>query len=440
MKVLIIDVWTPFHIGNAALLSNSLNLIKRSIDVSKIEVSGFLPKTIEEYSGLKSSQYLRYSYLPCDVKNKIARFVLNKFLRIEWEIWKHLMTSVFNFSKKCGIVFNPLSFTIFPQRRKTVRSYIAADLVVSISGEGINECHGFLKNFIFFYEFALMLNKKIVFFPQSFGPVFSIKHRKELLNIFNKSSLVVPRDEPSFNFLKDLGIEKQKQIGIIPDVAVLQEFINRKEAAEILSHNEGIDIDGISKIVGVSISRWTDSNQAKNNFDYVNEIKKFIYHLVESEYMVILMPANFAYYDGMDSIQIDSTFNNHLCKQINSQNVKVLSRQYTPVEYKGILGLLEAFITTRMHVAILSTMVLTPTITIATQIKLRGYMKNIGQENNVIDIQEASVSRLIEKFDDLIMDHDAIVHHLTQQREVIQKDALRMIDLLKCCAENGQRK
>lgn len=438
MNILIIDAYTPYHIGCGALLNNSIKLIKQAFNMPQIKISGFLPKTIEQYTKLQTVPWLYYTYFPFDIKNRIVLLIVNNLLSIEWGVWKNLVKAYFFLSNKHKLKFNPLLLTILPKRRHVVKAYMNADVIISISGEGTNENLGFLDKYIFFYQFTFMLGKKLVFCPQSIGPVFSAKYRRELQDIFNRCALVIPRDEFSHQFLNYLGLKKKKQVETIPDIVVLQDFVTRKEAKKILLHNEKIKMDNNSKFVGLSISRWIDRNTCKkqNPINYIEEITKFITHLIKQGYLVLIMPANFAYYEGMDGVQIDSTFCTHLCQQINDSRVRVLTRQYTPEEYKGILSLLTAFITTRMHTSILATMALTPTITIATQSKLRGYMRNIDQEYYVVDVEESNASKLAEKFNHLIINRNFIIKSLGQKRKRIQKDALKIIKLLNDCIDN----
>lgn len=438
MKILIIDAYTPDHIGCGALLNNSIKIIKQAFDKPQIEISGFLPKTIEQYAKLRTLPWLYYTYFPFEIKNRIALLVINNLLSIEWVVWKHLIKAYFFISNKLKFKFDPLLLTFLPRRRQAAKAYMNADVIISISGEGMNENLGFLDKYIFFYQFALMLGKKLSFFPQTIGPVFSEKYKRKARDILNQCALVVPRDEFSYQFLNNLGLKKGKQVGVIPDVGILQDYIFKEEARQILLNIERIKMDSNSKIIGVCISKWVDSDtrEKQNSLNYTAEITKFITYLIELGYLVLIMPANYAYYEGMDGPQIDSILCTNICQQINDTRVNILKRRYTPEEYKGILSLLDAFITTRMHTAILATMALTPTITIATQSKLRGYMRNIDQENFVIDMNEVNVSKLVEKFNELLINRNSIIKSLEQKRKHIQKDVLKIIKFLNDCIDN----
>ena len=136
-----------------------------------------------------------------------------------------------------GIEYTPLVFTFSPRRREVVKAFMKADIIINISGESINENNGFLDKYLFFYYFALCLKKKLIFFPQSIGPVYSKRLRRDLRWIFDNSTLVIPRDEPSYDFLKELGIVSVEKIKIIPDVAVTQDYINHAEALVLLKEN-----------------------------------------------------------------------------------------------------------------------------------------------------------------------------------------------------------
>lgn len=439
MKVLIIDAWTPLHIGNAVLLSNTINLAKKGLGpLTQIEISGFLPETIEPYTKLNTCEYLYSTYLQCHIKNKYLRYSINRIIKIEWGLWKLLIKWLFATSKFLQLKFNPLLVTLLVKRRKTVKAYMSADIIISSSGEGINENHGFLDKSIFFYQFSLMLAKKLVFFPQSFGPVFNEKYKQDLVEIFKKCSLVIPRDEFSGKFLIDLGIGNNKQISVVPDVGVLQNYIDDKEVLKGLIDNKHL-LENNNRLVGISVSRWVDRNEKGSSTNYINGILEFIDYLLVNGYSILFLPANFPYYKGMKSKQIDETFLKEIYQPLKNEKLGILNKSCTPEEFKGILSMLYAFVTTRMHTSILSTMALTPTITIATQIKLRGFMRNIGQEDYVIDMQEAKGSKIIERFNNVVENRDSIIKSLREKRKFVQKEANKTASLLSKCTQNNNK-
>ncbi len=435
MKILLIDVWSPSHIGMAALIDNSLKFIKESLPEAEILISACFANSVQKYTGLKTVPYLLYRYTPEEISNKLLRKAINFSLRYTEKLWRSIMKLSYKLSLIMGVKYNPLVFTFSPRRREVVKAFMKADIIINISGESINENNGFLDEYLFFYYFALRLKKKLIFFPQSIGPVYSPKLRSSLRWILDNCALVIPRDEPSYDFLKELGVVSAKKIQIISDVAVTQDYINRKEALTLLKENN-ISIDENSKVVGIAVSRWIDKREEENRFrfNYIEEIKKFIGYLTEDDYRVILFPANFPSYKGQTGPQIDSIICNKIFEEMKNHYLYCLSRQYNPCEYKGILSLLTVFISTRMHLTIFATMALTPTICIATQLKLRGYMKNVNQEDYVIDIKDANKDNLISSFNKILENGESVREDLEKQRDIIQKRASRIKELLKTTA------
>jgi polysaccharide pyruvyl transferase WcaK-like protein len=72
----------------------------------------------------------------------------------------------------------------------------------------------------------------------------------------------------------------------------------------------------------------------------------------------------------------------------------VLNRVYTPSQLKGIMGLLELCLVTRMHACIFSTGIFTPTVSINYQFKLREYMDLVGLGKYTVDIDVLTTENL----------------------------------------------
>ena len=113
------------------------------------------------------------------------------------------------------------------------------------------------------------------------------------------------------------------------------------------------------------------------------------------------------------------------------ENVVLLPRFSLPREVKGMLGELDLFISTRMHIAILATMIGTPTITINTQPKLFGYMEMINQQERSCEIADFTIERARELVEDTLANSEQIRLDLENARKEIGERARMASELLK---------
>ena len=119
--------------------------------------------------------------------------------------------------------------------------------------------------------------------------------------------------------------------------------------------------------------------------------------------------------------------------------MKLLSNLHSPSELKGMLGELDLFITTRMHVSILSTMRGTPTVTVNTQPKLKGYMGMIAQEKWSCEIADFTVDKAKQLVVDILANTEQVRESLVKARSEIGENALMATTLLRNIYDKKQK-
>lgn len=383
-KVLIVDAYTPAHVGNGVLLVCSIDVVKRAFPNAEIRFLSLEMTTPHLVTDAPYEEFLFRFPVNTGALTKLFWFLRNILFVIVQAI------NVYTFR------FNPASLSFTNYRKKALDEIFKADIVVSITGESINDrTKRALPFYLFSYWLAAAWGKKMVIFPQSIGPLRRAWTRFITRLTLRKCTLVVGRDQFSIQELRSLDIPEEKVV-YSPDVGVIQPRCAQEEARKILA-DQGIDI-GSSELIGVSVSTPIEDGIAK-----INHIEIIVDALRESlakrDAILLIMPANMPL-KGVD----EGDYND--CEAFRARlsefRTYILQpRIYTPNEYKGILGLLSFFVTSRMHVSILSTMAVTPTITLNTQRKLRGFMTNIGQEAYSMDLDGLTSEQLVQKITEI---------------------------------------
>jgi len=378
MKILIVDAYSVTHIGNAALLDSTLEQLREQFPEAEFTVLAFDPLPIQDLFGCKTLRTLW--------AEPFSAF--SRYEQLWWLIREGLWMTVnaLNYSLRSGShpIVSPSLYTLSPEKRAAVKAYSDADIVVSISGEALQDpLYKRMPLFLYGYWLAHKMGKIVAIFPQSIGPIERRLTRTMARYVLNLCDLVLPRDCPSLRTVNQLGINSTK-VHLVPDVAVNQLSVPVEHAVRLLEA-EGC-IHDRQPLVGMAVSKWKGLNE-KTYLPVMTELCNHV--TVELGGTVVLFSPNMPFGDEVSDWEMASRVYDAVARQ---ENVVLLSKTYSPREFKGLLGLLDAFVSSRMHAAILSTMAGTPTITVNTQPKLLGYMEMIHQEARACEVSDFTVT------------------------------------------------
>jgi colanic acid/amylovoran biosynthesis protein len=93
-----------------------------------------------------------------------------------------------------------------PQERGDLEHYSSADLIISTGGTYLVDNYDLAPR-CFDYDVALLLERPLVFFTQSIGPLTKPENRERLRPILERASLILLRDERSLGCLRGLGVK-----------------------------------------------------------------------------------------------------------------------------------------------------------------------------------------------------------------------------------------
>ncbi len=417
-NILIIDANSTYHVGNTALLDSSIEQLKEGFPNANFTILAFDPKSI-------SKMFTEHKVIEALWSKPFSAFT--NIQKIGWltreSIWITINSLNLLLKKYIKIKINPKIYTFSPIKRAVLKAYNDCDIVVSISGEMLSEeNHQRLGLFLYGYWLGYIMHKTVAIFPQSMGPFRKFFAKNVGGYILDHCHLVCPRDKISYNHIQKLSLNKTK-ILLAPDVAVNQPAISAEQAKSLLQSSE-VNIER-RPVVGLSISKFHNKDYEK----YYSGMKTICNEVLEKHKgSVVLLSPNFPFQNETSDFSVAEKLYNDLNSK---ENVTLIKEMYSARQFKGVLGELDAFFTTRMHVAILATMALTPTVTINTQVKLRGYMEMIDNGQWACDVNNFTNAKALELLTSLLSNKESMKLNLEKARARVTQESKQATVQLK---------
>jgi colanic acid/amylovoran biosynthesis protein len=301
-----------------------------------------------------------------------------------------------------------------------------AQLVGDIrGGDSFSDIYG-LRNFVLgaVPVFAVIwVRGDIVLLPQTYGPYKSPIARLIAKYILKHASKIVSRDRISISAVRDLL--PSAHVEVSPDVAFALEPIvpfspaiepplpvsrsSRREEAHS-SSGKTLPTSHCSCLIGLNVNGlvfnggYTRSNMFGLKLDYRKYLLDVVTALLANEdHHLLLVPHTFAPLESVESDPGASRSIMAALPQNLRSRVHLVTEPYDQNEIKGVIGLCDFFIGSRMHACIAALSQGIPTVAVAYSRKFRGVFESVGVGDCVIDAAEAdtepAVRRTLELFD-----------------------------------------
>lgn len=473
-KILITNSGTALDKGDAALLNSRIETLRELIPDADFTVLTYYPETACSQNELRTFEVIAkpvslslifggiafivfirpwsvaHKYLgkivDVSIKGKKLHEIANKYdVEMVKILVKRSLTSLFI---TISSIFQCVLWAALHKylhlnvsmliRGKRLQEYYNADVIINTGGDGLTETSPSFY-FIINLLFGVLLDKTVVLYGES----VSINRFKGLSAFIagftlNRVSLITLREEISKKALQELKINKTP-IYITADSAFLLKTAPTQRVNEILTR-EKIDKES-GPVVGFSVSgfatRFVSSYKSpeEKQEEYVRVLARVVDYLIDKlNATVIFVPHNIA--PGAD----DRIVANAICQRVeHKQKVISITNDYTPEELKGIIGVCDLFIGTRMHATIASTSMYVPTIAIAYGHKAHGIIgEMLSQEKYVLDIEELDYDTLIPKINDAWNNKEEIKKELESRIEIVKKCALLNAQLVKELLEDSK--
>ena len=246
----------------------------------------------------------------------------------------------------------------------------------------------------------ILLRKKLVLFPQTYGPYHSWLAKAIARWVILRASVVLSRDHENIPFVNTLLGRpiNDTQIAFCPDVAFTLPAVPPSKI-EIYPPT---DILAGEKIVGININglMFHGGYTGKNMFGLRFEYKTFVLNLIqklmnETTSRIFLIPHTYSdkgniYSDNEAAGQVYDAL-----KDKYKNRLYLVTGEYNQFEIKGIIGRCDFFIGSRMHACIAAISQGVPTAALAYSKKFHGVFEGVGLRQMVVDARSLDLDEAV---------------------------------------------
>ncbi|MBA7468871.1 hypothetical protein ES707_04127 [subsurface metagenome] len=284
-----------------------------------------------------------------------------------------------------------------------MRTLHYADFVGEIrGGDSFSDIYG-LRTFLIGIVpcvIAILMRKDLILLPQTYGPYKSRLAKIFARFVIRRAKQVFSRDNESVELVRDLlgPNGREKDVCVCPDVA----FVLDPVLPDKIDIQPTLDRSSCTPLIGLNISSllYIGGFTRDNMFGLKVEYKEFVHVLVE-ELMertnadLLFVPHVFWSASEWDESEVCR----EVLESVNGQYEKrlhLVTRAYDQNQMKGIIGLCDFFIGSRMHACIAALSQCIPTIGLAYSKKFRGVLETVGAGQFAIDMREKKQEQIIE--------------------------------------------
>lgn len=280
-----------------------------------------------------------------------------------------------------------------------------------------------IPSFVWLLAICTLCDRPVCILPSSMGP-FKTNLTKVIVKfVLNKTSIVALREAVSYRYVKSLGLTKP-QVILSSDMAFLLDPASQEKADSIL-RTEGL-IKSDKPLVGICPNqrdgRVLGLDPTTGQPKYIEFLAHITDYIIEKlDATVCLIPHVYDYDDIKTCQQIIE-----LSKY--KATVKLLSREYSTDEIKGVIGRCDMFIGNWMHSTIAATSMAVPTLAIAFSDKFYRLMgETMGQKYFILDLRKQTYSELLismkAKINDLWINREAVKRELETRAKAAKEQA-----------------
>ncbi|GHC44469.1 polysaccharide pyruvyl transferase family protein [Ulvibacter litoralis] len=297
---------------------------------------------------------------------------------------------------------------------KAVQDVKSADLILIKGGQFIYNEEEDLRGNLFLWrtlqpiKTAFQLNKKVIIFGQSFGGFASEKSEKVAAKYLNYCSRIYAREKVSYAFLEKHNLAHKAET--IPDLAF---YLKKK-----VNNTPSVSLPSNEKYMGVTMVNWHFPESKNPKQAKINYIKSIVSACIHAKQNHGLSPLFIPQVTVRHHGKSDNDIIHETIALLKQQNIvshfyeKDLSVFEMMDLYKGC----EFLIGTRLHSCILAANVATPILPIRYQgFKTQGIVKELNQENLLLDIHNLSEKELIDNIDNIMNNKKNIKEQLEKR-------------------------
>jgi colanic acid/amylovoran biosynthesis protein len=283
-----------------------------------------------------------------------------------------------------------------------------SNIFTSIAGgDSFSDIYGLRR---FFYIalpqiLILVLDKKLVLLPQTFGPFRSRLSRIVARFITRNAESIYARDRQSIAVIEKLWGDKDSvarpafryDVGFALE-PTLPGNVATDGAFNLTDHKiVGLNVSGFLYMGG-----YDRGNMFGLQMDYQELVLRIIDLLIHTEGVsILLVPHVFGDDENSESDVIACKTVYRACREKYGDRLGLLRGDYDQGEIKYVIGMCDFFIGSRMHACIAATSQCVPAVAIAYSDKFIGVMETVGVPSVVVDARKLNLDELLARIENL---------------------------------------
>jgi polysaccharide pyruvyl transferase WcaK-like protein len=314
-----------------------------------------------------------------------------------------------------------------------LRVLMAADFVGDIrAGDSFSDIYG-VRRFLFGIIpsiIAILMRKKLVLLPQTYGPFKSKVSKQAARFVMRRAVKLYSRDRDSIELVHEMLGEqdKRKSVQFCPDVAFVLESVlpENPDIQPELNRESNIPLIGFNISSMLYREGYTGNNEYGLMFNYKEFVHILLRDLMErTNAHVLLVPHEYFLYkigsQECNEIHISEKERESTDKKYHDR-IHLVKREYNQNEIKGIIGLCDFFVGSRMHACIAALSQCIPAVGIAYSKKFHGVFESIGLSDCVADARTSTKDELLGKIISSFEKREFIRNHLMRTIPSIQRE------------------
>lgn len=310
-----------------------------------------------------------------------------------------------------------------------------ADIVTSLAGgDSFSDIYGLRRFFYVAFPqlLALLMQKRLIFLPQTIGPFEGTIARNVARFIMKRAEIIYSRDREGLQVARNLlslGSEMGGKIRFCFDVAFVLDPVRPKNMNVQSGDQEekgrplvGLNISGLLYIGG-----YSGRNLFGLKLDYRDLISDLIdFMIMKKDASVMLVPHVFGTDEESDFMVCQEVYSS--LKERYNRRLLFASGDYNESEVKYIISLCDFFIGSRMHACIAALSQNVPTVSIAYSRKFLGVMETIGVEDLVADPRKLEKEEMFKVIGDAFENKARLRGHLEKTVPRVKETVLNLFN------------
>jgi colanic acid/amylovoran biosynthesis protein len=246
---------------------------------------------------------------------------------------------------------------------------------------------------------ALWVKREVVLLPQTYGPYKSRIARWLARHILLRAQAILTRDRAGLAVVRQLTRGRREAV-FCPDVAFALEVAMPANPGIVppLAQKDSVILVGLNVNGLMFNGGYTRSNMFGLKLDYRAFLDELLRMLLDIPGVhILLVPHTYA---AAGSVESDNDACRMLAERVpagDAMRVHVVTEEHDQYHIKGVIGLCDFFVGSRMHACIAALSQGIPTVGVAYSRKFAGVFASVGADEWVVDGRDTDAVEAVQR-------------------------------------------